>query len=291
MTRLFIISGRSGSGKSAVLHVLEDMGFSCVDNLPFPLLPTLVEHIKHARDDKHFAISIDARNTSTDLQQFPTIVRSPIMADIDCQVLFIDASDTVLLQRFSETRRKHPLSDRHIDLKEALRLERRLLAPITNVADLVLDTSKLSLYDLRDLIKQRTAGGQAPGTAVLFQSFGFKHGVPQDADLVFDVRCLPNPYWKMELRALDGRDQPVMEFLKAQADVADMIDDIRQFLTTWLPRYEASNRSYITIAVGCTGGKHRSVYLCEQLYKHFKTSSNNVQLRHRELAGEVMQPN
>jgi RNase adapter protein RapZ len=289
MARLLIISGRSGSGKSAVLHVLEDIGFSCIDNLPFALLPRLVDHINSIKDNKQFAISIDARNSSADLRQFPTIIRSPIMDGIDCQVLFIDASDTVLLQRFSETRRKHPLSNDNIDLNEAIRLERRLLGPITNVADLVLDTSKLGLYDLRNLIKQRIMSGQVPGIAILFQSFGFKHGIAQDADLVFDVRCLPNPHWKTELRALSGKDKPVMEFLNAQPEVKRMIDDIGQFLTHWFPQYEASNRSYITVAIGCTGGQHRSVYICEQLYKHFKLSFTNVQVRHRELAPTITQ--
>jgi len=210
------------------------------------------------------------------------------MDGIDCQVLFIDASDNVLLQRFSETRRKHPLSSDNIDLKEAIHIERRLLGPMTNVADLVIDTSKLSLHSLRGLIKQRIMSGQAPGAAILFQSFGFKHGIPQDADLVFDVRCLPNPYWKLELRPLDGRDTPVIEFLHAQPEVRKMTSDICQFLTQWLPHYEASNRSYITIAIGCTGGQHRSVYMCEQLHRHFRASFNNVQLRHCELTDTTM---
>ena len=289
MTRLLIISGRSGSGKSTVLHVLEDIGFSCIDNLPFALLPTLVDHINSIKDNKYFAISIDARNTSADLQQFPTIIRSPIMDGIDCQVLFIDASDTVLLQRFSETRRKHPLSNNNIDLNEAIHLERQLLDPITNVADLVLDTSKLGLYDIRNLIKQRIMSGQVTGIAILFQSFGFKYGIAQNADLVFDVRCLPNPYWKTELRALNGKDKPVMEFLNAQPEVKRMIHDVCQFLTQWLPQYEANNRSYVTVAIGCTGGKHRSVYLCEQFYQYFKPSFENVQVRHRELASTTIQ--
>ena len=288
MISLLIISGRSGSGKSTVLHVLEDMGFSCIDNLPFPLLPHLIEHIK-TEHSKPFAISIDARNTSSNLQQFPEIIRSPMMDGVDCQVVFTDASDVVLLQRFNETRRKHPLSDHRIDLKEALRLERQLLSPIAKVADLVLDTSQLGLYELRNLIKQRIAGGQATGAAILFQSFGFKHGVPQDADLIFDVRCLPNPYWELELRTLNGKDKPVAEFLNAKPEVGRMINDISCFLTTWLPQYEANNRSYITVAIGCTGGQHRSVYMTEKLYQHFKTSFENVQVRHRELTDTAIQ--
>ena len=284
MTRLLITSGLSGAGKTTVLRVLEDMGFSCIDNLPFALLPSLVEHIKHVPEGKHFAISIDARNTSTDLQQFPTIFRSSIMEGVDCQVLFVDSSDTVLLQRFSETRRRHPLSNHDVDLREALNLERELLAPINKLADLVIDTSKLSIYDLRNLIKQRVMDGHVPGVAILFQSFGFKYGISQDADLVFDVRCLPNPYWVLELRALNGTDEPVIEFLDKKEAAEQMFDDISQFLTTWLPRYEASNRSYITIGIGCTGGKHRSVYIAEKLYQHFKSSFDNIQIRHRELA-------
>ena len=287
-THLLVVSGRSGSGKSTVLHVLEDMGFSCIDNLPFALLPPLIEHIK-SEDNKRFAISIDARNASADLQQFPAMTRSPMMDGVDYKIIFIDASDTILLQRFNETRRKHPLSNNNIDLKEALVLERQLLSPVAKVANMVIDTSKLGLYDLRNLIKQRVTFSDTPTTAILFQSFGFKHGVPQDADLIFDVRCLPNPYWKSELRPLNGKDKPVAEFLNAQSEVNQMIEDISQFLTKWLPHYEANNRSYITIAIGCTGGQHRSVYITERLQRHFKTSFENVQVRHRELDNPVNQ--
>ncbi len=283
MMRLVIISGRSGSGKSTALHVLEDTGFSCIDNLPASLLPALIQHMNTMSDKPNVAISIDARNTSADLLQLPQLVDSSIMDHITCQVLFIDASDSVLLQRFSETRRKHPLSDEQTDLREAIRLERRLLDPIADVADLILDTSDMGLHDLRDQVKQRIMGKEAPGVAILFQSFGFKHGIPKDADLVFDARCLPNPHWVMELRALDGRDQPVADFLSTQDEVTEMLNDITVFLERWLPRYEANNRSYITIAVGCTGGQHRSVYLCERLNNFFKNRFNNVQSRHREL--------
>lgn len=284
--RLVVISGRSGSGKSTALHVLEDVGFNCVDNLPASLLPALIEQVKQrsATDDMRYAVSIDARNTWTDLQKFPQVMQIAKQPGLQCEVLFLDARSPVLIQRFSETRRKHPLSDQATDLREAIATERKLLEPIADSADLIVDTSNLSLHQLRDLIKQRIVGQNTPGMAILFQSFGFKRGVPVDADLVFDIRCLPNPYWKSQLRPLNGCDQEVIDFLENQSEVIDMFTDISDYLIKWLPKFEANNRSYITIAIGCTGGQHRSVYMVEQLGKHFASRLSNVQTRHREMS-------
>ncbi len=283
--RLVVISGRSGSGKSTALHVLEDVGFNCVDNLPASLLPALIDEVnqRDQAQDLRFAVSIDARNTWSDLQKFPQLIAATRQPGLTCEVLFLDARTPTLIQRFSETRRKHPLSDESTDLREAIATERRLLEPIADVADLVIDTTNLTLHQLRDLVKKRIVGNDPSGMAVLFESFGFKRGVPVDADLVFDVRCLPNPYWKPQLRALTGCDAAVIEFLQAQPLVSDMQADISNYLNRWLPHFEANNRSYITIAIGCTGGQHRSVYLAEQLGKAFSGQHGNVLVRHREL--------
>lgn len=284
--RLVIISGHSGSGKSTALHVLEDAGFTCVDNLPASLLPQLVNHIQQQNpgDKQKFAISIDARNSWQDLKQFPDIIKNDKDLELHCEVIFLDARNSILLQRFSETRRKHPLSDGNTDLQQAIQKERELLEPIADMANLVIDTSSLSLHELRDLVKTRVAKNPGSGMSILFESFGFKYGLPVDAEIVYDVRCLPNPYWKSHLRSYTGLEQPVAEFLSSQKDVQEMLEDITQFLTRWLPRFAANNRAYLTIGIGCTGGHHRSVFLCDQLHKHFSQQYDNVQVRHRELA-------
>jgi len=286
--RLVIISGRSGSGKSTALHVLEDVGFNCIDNLPASLLPDLVKQIsaqKH-EEEPRVAVSIDARNDLKNLEQFPSLLEQIQHPEVSTEIFYLDAKLPVLITRFSETRRKHPLSNPQVDLQEAITQEQDLLEPILSHADLVVDTSNLSLHDLRDLIKQRVAGEKAPGMAILFQSFGFKYGVPMDADHVFDVRCLPNPYWKAPLRTQTGLDDGVIEFLSAEQDVNDMLKDIEQYLRRWLPSFEANNRSYITVAIGCTGGQHRSVYLSQKLLAAFAGDYANVQVRHRELRGQ-----
>ncbi len=280
--QLVIISGRSGSGKSTALHVLEDIGFTCIDNLPASLLPTLAQYNKKL-DNVRYAISIDARNHNEDLRQLPEIILNSDVNELDRQVLFLDANDDKLIQRFSETRRKHPLSDKQTDLRQAIQQERELLKPVFEVADVVIDTSDMKFHDLRDFVKRRFITNDEDGLAIMFQSFGFKYGVPQDADLVFDVRCLPNPHWKPELRPLTGKDQAVKLFLDQQDTVDEMYQDIRRFVEKWLPCYKENNRSYMTIAVGCTGGQHRSVYLCERLSHYFDKVSNNIQCRHREL--------
>lgn len=283
--KLTIISGRSGSGKSTVLHILEDRGYYCIDNLPASLLPALADRISNG--DTHIpnvAVSIDARNISADLQQAPEIIRELQTRELPAEIIFLDANSQTLLKRFSESRRKHPLSDESIDLREAIDIESTLLESISMMASLVIDTSSMSLHQLRDLVKNRLLeNSETSSMALLFQSFGFKNGVPVDADLVYDVRCLPNPYWDTALRSLTGLDLEVAEFLDSQEEVQEMLDDIRAYLEKWLPRYESNNRSYINVAVGCTGGQHRSVYIGEKLGKYFSSKIKNVQIRHRDL--------
>jgi UPF0042 nucleotide-binding protein len=282
--RLVVISGRSGSGKSTALHVLEDEGFYCIDNLPAGLLGPLVEQMQQEGYPtlKGIAVSIDARNTGRDLALFPAML-AKARELMDCEIIYLDARRSTLIKRFSETRRKHPLSNNDTDLTQAIDAEKDLLAPIADLASLTIDTSNLNLYQLRDLVLGRVARQANAEVSLLFMSFGYKHGIPVDADLVFDVRCLPNPYWKQELRAWTGRDQPVIEFLDAEPEVQAMLEDIQNFLQKWLPSFK-QNRRYLTVAIGCTGGQHRSVYLCEKLQQQFLQQYEYTQVRHRELA-------
>lgn len=281
--RLIIISGRSGSGKSTALHVLEDIGFTCIDNLPTSLLPALVEKISK-ENDKSYAVSIDARNSTEDIEFLPKLVEeSPAIDALDYQLIFLDADDNILLKRFSETRRRHPLSDKETDLRSAIAKEKERLKPIINVATIIIDTSDMGFHDLRDLVKRHMSALDKASTSLLFQSFGFKHGVPRDADLVFDVRCLPNPHWEPALRPMTGNDNAVITFLEKEPEVNEMYNDIHHFLERWLPRFEASNRSYMTVAIGCTGGQHRSVFLCNKLAKEFSQHFADVQCRHRDI--------
>lgn len=284
--RLIIISGRSGSGKSTALNVLEDNGFYCIDNLPASLLPDLAQRALLHTELMHpqVAVSIDARNLPSQLQRFPELLQEARDKHIQCDVLYLDADDETLLKRFSETRRRHPLTTDTRSLAEAIADETHLLAPIADLADLKLNTTHLNLYQLRDVLKLRLLNKPELGTAFLVESFGFKRGMPVDADLVFDVRCLPNPYWKPELREHTGLDADVQEYLAAQPDVEEMYQDILGYLNKWLPRFAASNRAYVTIAIGCTGGQHRSTYLAERIGKALKESLTNVQIRHRDLS-------
>nr|WP_298174119.1 RNase adapter RapZ [uncultured Pseudomonas sp.] len=284
--RLIIVSGRSGSGKSTALDVLEDNGFYCIDNLPAGLLPELAERtLLHTESLlPQVAVSIDARNLPSQLRRFPTLLDEVRARHIKCDVIYLDADEETLLKRFSETRRRHPLTNESRSLAEAIADESSLLGPIIDLADLKIDTTHLNLYQLRDTLKLRLLNQPEPGTAFLIESFGFKRGMPVDADLVFDVRCLPNPYWKPDLRDYSGLDQPVVDYLFAQADVEDMYQDIFAYLTKWLPRFAASNRAYVTVAIGCTGGHHRSVYLANRLGEALKPILKNVQVRHRDLS-------
>ena len=282
--RLVIVSGRSGSGKSTALHLLEDSGFYCIDNLPAGLLPELARQANNTDLSlPKVAVSIDARNLPSDLQRFPELLKQVQDAGIQCDVLFLAATDDVLIKRFSETRRKHPLTDDNLSLAEAIAAETTLLEHIIDLASLKLDTSHLTLYQLRDQLKLRLLSSQTGGPSILIQSFGFKRGVPVDADLVFDVRCLPNPYWKPDLRPFSGKDKQICDYLDAEPDAQEMYDDIHQFLQKWLPRYAAGERSYMSIAIGCTGGHHRSVYIAERLVRELSANFSNLLIRHRDL--------
>lgn len=283
--KLLIISGFSGSGKSIVLDTLEDCGYYCLDNLPITLLEDFISHVMQADSTTYdkIAIGIDARNQNQSLKGFAGSLEAIQSKGIDCEVLFLQADEHVLLKRYSETRRKHPLTNSKVPLQEAIRIEKDMLKPVLQIADVVIDTSATHLYQLRKLIIKRVEKGNERYLSLQFQSFGYKHGVPLDADFVFDVRCLPNPYWEPELRDYSGKDEPVINFLKDSENVQDFFQDICVFLERWVPRFEVDHRSYLTIAIGCTGGQHRSVYLVEALAKHFNSNELNVISRHREL--------
>lgn len=286
--RLLIISGRSGSGKSTALNMLEDHGYYCIDNLPASLLPAFIKRISSdTLKLPRVAVSIDARNLPDDLKKVPAILQELHESALDAEIIFLDANGPTLIKRFSESRRRHPLTTATVGLREAIARERELLEPIAALAGLSIDTSTMSVHQLRDVIRSRLVDKKSSALSVMFESFGFKSGVPVDADIVFDVRCLPNPYWEQSLRPLTGLDQPVIDFLSRQDDVNEMLTDIRSYLEKWLPRFEASNRSYMTVAVGCTGGQHRSVYLCERLREAFNGSISDLQVLHRELTRHI----
>lgn len=284
--RLVIISGMSGSGKSVALHALEDLDYYCIDNLPIGMLPAFSVQIlsKPSSQYDSFAVGIDVRNLSGDLSIFPGLLEEMRNNNLKCDVLFLDADDTTLIKRFSETRRKHPLTGEDTPLSEAIRQERKMLEPVSSCADLVFDTSKTTVHKLRTLIQDRVLGSQDNKLSLQFESFGFKHCTPVDANFVFDIRCIPNPHWVPELRNLTGKDQPVIDYLEGHDEVIAMFHDLKQLLSKWIPRFEAENRSYLTIAIGCTGGQHRSVYMAEKLATHFRQSKANVLIRHRELS-------
>lgn len=285
--KLVIISGRSGSGKSSALHALEDEGFYCVDNIPVNILDQLHTVLAGTHSHPAMAVSIDVRNVPGALDSFPQVLSRLKTQGIECQVVFLDADNNTLMQRYSATRRKHPLTNEHCSLSEAIEQEKRLLAPVQSRAHIRIDTSPLSVHQIRERIRQECLDhdhtSETPHMALLFESFGFKHGVPMDADFIFDVRCLPNPFWVESLRGMTGKEQPVQAFLAAEADVQAMLDDIIAFIQKWLPKFASGQRAYMTIAIGCTGGQHRSVFMAEQLAQQF-CDSYQIQIRHRELA-------
>jgi RNase adapter protein RapZ len=283
--KLLIVSALSGSGKSIALDTLEDCGYYCIDNLPVTLLQDFINHVMLV-DKKTYAktaIGIDARNQFESLANFSESLKLIRDKGINCEIIFMQAEEATLLKRYSETRRRHPLTDYNIPLKEALKIEKEMLTPVARHANAIIDTSRTNYHQLRDLIRDQVGERDSRHISLQFQSFGFKHGVPLDADFVFDARSLPNPYWIPELRILTGKDQPVVDFLKAQPLVAEFFQDITGFLERWIPHFEAEGRSYMTVAIGCTGGQHRSVYLVDSLIKHFKSPLINVIVRHREL--------
>lgn len=283
--RLLIISGTSGAGKSVVLHALEDIGCYCIDNLPMALIPAFAEEMAGAKFHEYdtVAVGIDARNLNNDFASFPDVRKQLQSTGLDCEVIFIDANDETLIKRFSETRRRHPLTDNEVPLEEAILQERLMLRPIASQSDMQLDSSRTNVHQLRDLVQARIGRSGNPDMSVLFESFGFKHGIPVEADFVFDVRCLPNPHWEPRLRALTGQDFEVAHYLENHFEVNRMFDEIKSFLESWLPQFAADKRSYMTIAVGCTGGQHRSVYFVERLSEYFRSKKHRVLTRHREL--------
>ncbi len=283
--KLIIVSGLSGSGKSVALHTLEDLGYYCIDNLPAGLLDALAQELqREPKPIENAAVGIDARNLPHALHQFGGILDELESRGIEVEVLFLTCETDTLIKRFSETRRRHPLSNGDRPLAEAVEHERTLLEPITKRADLFIDTSKTTIHQLRDLVFQRIERRRESRLSILFESFGYKNGIPTDADFVFDARCLPNPHWQTELRPLTGRDTAVIDFLEGEPQVESMYTELCGFLDHWIPAFEADNRSYLTIAVGCTGGQHRSVYLVECLSKYFVDRYPSVAIRHRELS-------
>jgi len=287
MNRLTIVTGLSGSGKSVALHTLEDEGFYCIDNLPSSMVHELLDKVLINKNKlfEKLAIGIDMRGEQNSPDEFLTVLRSlHARSDLQTDVLFLDTSRQTLSTRFSETRRRHPLSSKNVALMSAIDREIELLASVKNEADLVIDTSILNLHQLRDIISTDVLGKSSTGLALIFQSFGFKHGQPTSTDFMFDVRCLPNPYWEPSLREFTGRDEPIIDFLGEQEQVQEMFSDIQQFIENWLPRFEGENRAYLTVSIGCTGGRHRSVYLSEMLAAHFSSKRENVSIRHRELS-------
>jgi UPF0042 nucleotide-binding protein len=283
--RLIIVSGLSGSGKSVALHMLEDIDFYCVDNIPAALLKPFISHTVRAMGDTYprTAVGLDARNRASEIETIPALVAELRRSNINCEVLYLHAAEEVLLKRYAETRRKHPLVTGEVGLREAIALERKLLEPITTAADWVIDTSNMGVHALRDLIRERIERRREGQLSLMFESFGYKHGIPGDADFVFDVRSLPNPHWETALRKLNGRDPAVMAYLAGFASVRSMIADLTAFLEKRLSEFSQANRSYLTIAIGCTGGQHRSVYIAEQLAEHFRKAHPQVLTRHDSL--------
>ena len=284
--RLIIISGLSGSGKSVALHVLEDLGYYCIDNMPAALLSALIDEVTKPGEQSanRIAVSVDARNRPENLVALPEEIATLQAAGLQTDLLFLQASDDILLKRFGETRRRHPLASGEDDLREAIKSERELLGPVINAASLVIDTSRSSVYELADAIRERVDRRKSRSLSILLQSFGFKHGIPADSDFVFDLRCLPNPYWQAELRHLNGLDPAVAEFLDAQTAFVKMYEQILQFLESWVPEYNRVNRGYLTVAIGCTGGQHRSVRMTEKLALALGQSLDSVHTRHNELS-------
>ncbi|KHT62592.1 glmZ(sRNA)-inactivating NTPase [Photobacterium gaetbulicola] len=277
---LMVVSGRSGSGKSIALRVLEDLGYYCVDNLPVNLLPQFIK--TQQGNQQNIAVSIDVRNMPEDPEDISHTLDT-LGDDVDVNVIYLDADDKTLVKRYSETRRLHPLSRHGMTLEQAILSESTQLSSLKARADLVIDTTTKSIHDLSETVRSRVLGRDSRELIMVFESFGFKHGLPNDADYVFDVRFLPNPHWIPELKPLTGLDQEVKDYLAGHAEVSQLIYQIRNFIETWLPMLEKNNRSYLTVAIGCTGGQHRSVYITQQLAEYFRYEGHQVQVRHRTL--------
>ncbi|UXI67502.1 RNase adapter RapZ [Tahibacter amnicola] len=280
-TRLVVLTGLSGAGKTIALRTLEDFDFYCVDNLPAALMPSLVDAVS-VGGHRRIAVGVDVRNRAEDLNRLPEVLASLATRGVDYQLIFLDTRDEVLIKRFSDTRRRHPLSADGLPLNDAIALERKLLRPLSAIADRVVDSSELNVHQLRRLIATELgmAGGEL---SLMFESFAFRHGLPPNADFIFDARCLPNPHWVSPLRPLSGKDGAVRAWLENKPEVARFLEQLTAFLDEWVPRFEADNRSYVTIGIGCSGGRHRSVYLAERLAEHFRATREQVLTFHREL--------
>ena len=285
--RLIIVSGLSGSGKSVALHVLEDLGYYCIDNLPAGLLMAAVQEVRQHNDSspRHLAVGVDARNHATNLNVLPDLLHQLREQGVSTDIIFLHASDDILLQRYAESRRRHPLARQGTQLRSAIESERAVLAEVELSANLVIDTSATSIYELADIIRSRVDQREQTTLSVLVESFGFKFGIPSDADFVFDLRSLPNPYWTVKLRGLTGLDTEVQVFLDAQDKFVAMYEDICGFLARWIPHYQEANRGYMTVAIGCTGGQHRSVHMVEKVAARLRKLHESVQTRHVSLPG------
>lgn len=283
--RLIIVSGLSGSGKSIALHVLEDLGYYCIDNLPAALLIAAVEEVRRTGGEagKLLAVGVDARNRADNLNELPDLLRDLRQQGVRSEIIFLHAADEILLQRYGESRRRHPLAEQGKQLRAAIDAERAILSEIELSADLVIDTSTTSIYELADIIRARLDRRAAGTLSILIESFGYKYGIPPDADFVFDLRSLPNPYWTVELRGLNGLDPEVIAFLDDKEAFGRMYQDILGFLDRWIPHYQASNRGYLTVAIGCTGGQHRSVCMAEKLCAELRSRYDSVLIRHNSL--------
>ena len=281
---LTVVSGLSGAGKSVALRTLEDLGYYCVDNLPADLLPGCVDSVGASETHQKLAVGIDVRNHHADLGSIGQWLSAVGERGYQHRLVFFDAADATLVKRYSDTRRRHPLSQLGLALPDAIALERQVLRPVRALADHVFDTTALNVHQLRKLVLTELEAGRRPGLTVLFESFAYKRGLPVDADFVFDTRCLPNPHWDPALRPLTGRDALIQAHFAGIAEVQDYVAEVRDFVERWLPRFESETRSYLTIAFGCTGGRHRSVYLAETLAAHFRDQGRDDALTyHREL--------
>ncbi|MDP8033132.1 RNase adapter RapZ [Pasteurella atlantica] len=277
---LIIVSGRSGSGKSVALRVLEDMGYYCVDNMPLSLIPNLVNIL--SKTETAIVISLDIRNFPNHIAK-PDQIFAELPTYLDTRFIFLDCDPQVLVQRYSDSRRLHPLSTQNLSLTGAIEFENKILEPLYQYANDIIDTTHLSTHQLADKLRNLLRGDETKELHIIFESFGFKYGIPTDADYVFDVRFLPNPHWDIHLRPMTGLEKPVQNFLSDHQIVNQFIHQTTDYLLTWLPDLKKNNRSYLTIAIGCTGGKHRSVFVAEKLFEEFKCKNHNVKIRHRQL--------
>jgi UPF0042 nucleotide-binding protein len=281
--RVVVLTGLSGAGKTVALRAFEDLGFYCVDNLPTSLLPSLYRALVEGGRDlpRGIAVGVDVRSRG-DLERLPDALSKLAEAGADAELAFLESTDAVLLKRYASSRRRHPLSEDGLSLVDAIAEERRRLRPLMAIANRTIDTSDSNVHQLRRRIAT-DYGAATGGLTLMFESFAYGRGLPPDCDFVFDARCLPNPHWDPRLRPFSGLDAPVREFLDEQGLVVQYLADIRQFLDTWLPRFESEDKGYLTVAIGCTGGRHRSVYIAERLADHYRASRDQVLSFHREL--------